>query len=231
MYLLRELSGKIQDYQYILAGLECAIKESGDSELMEYFMCNKNLSVIKVCGTSVEFVSHGYADVYDSDAFEQYVRNHNGYMYSRLDSAVTRQRMEMLYRAIFSEGVYKLRMCAAYNADVKNGLTGLPDYSFPPESRTYLPNPHIQNHGCTGSYDARFLEYIHRKDYIGAIEQAAVSGRNLNFYDSAAMSSFAESLSGTTVRCIEKQDGTLMTPHEAIKELEEITHAETNNND
>ena len=219
--MLRDLNVKIQDRKYTLAGLECAITEhSGDSEIMEYFMCNKNLSIIRVSGTIIEFVAHGYADIYDSDAFELYIENHNGYFYSNLNPAISKKQMETLYRAIFGEGWYRLRLCAAYTADMRTGLKGLSRYIFPPESKTYLPNTHIQHYACIGTYAARFQEYMRKRDYVGAIDQAVVSARNLNFYDSAAISIFTKDLSYSSIHCIEKPDGTLLTPLEAIKELE-----------
>jgi len=218
---LRELAHKIQAQKYMLAGLECSINEhSGDTELIEYFMCNKNLSLINVSGTKMEFVAHGYADIYDPDAFEQYVGNHGGYMYSNLSSTVTKPQMEKLYRAIFGEGRYKLRICAAYTADMRTGLKAFQHYSFPAESTTYYPNPHIQQYGCIGTYAGRFQEYMQKKDYVGGIDQAVVSARNLNFYDSSVISSFAKDLSRTTIKCIEDSDGTLFTPREAITKLE-----------
>ena len=219
--IMRDMANKIQEQKYLLAGLECSVNEhSDDSELMEYFMCNKNLSLIRVTGTMMEFVAHGYADIYDVDAFEQYVGNHGGYMYSNLSSAVTKAQMEKLYRAIFSECRYKLRICAAYTADMRTGLTAFRQYSFPLESRTYFPNPHIQQFGCIGTYAGRFQEYMQKKDYVGAIDQAVVSARNLNFYDSAVIGTLAKDLSRAVVKCIEKPGGALLTPMEAIKELE-----------
>ena len=222
--LVREASNNIQEKKYTLAGLECSITEkSGDSEIMEYFMCNKNLSVMRVSGTIIEFVSYGYADVYDENAFEQYVKNHGGFMYKNLSPAVTIKQMETLYRSIFSQYIYKLRLCAAYTADMRNGLKPIKHYNFPPESRTYLPNTHIQHFGCIGSYASRFQEYMKKKDYVGVIDQAVVSGRNLNFYDSAVIATFANALSCSNVKCIERLDGTLLTPIEAINELEGCT--------
>lgn len=219
--VLQEITQKLQNCQYTLAGLESSIQEhSGDSELMEYFMCNKNLSLIQVNGTTMEFVAHGYADIYDQDAFEQYAGNHGGFMYGGLSSAVTKMQMEQLYRSIFSEGKYKLRICAAYTADMRTGLKAYQSYSFPTESRTYLPNPHIQEYGCIGNYAGRFQEYMRKRDYVGAVDQAVVSARNLNFYDSIVIGTFARVLSHTTIKCIEKTDGTLLTPQEAITELE-----------
>jgi hypothetical protein len=218
---LRELSLTIQNRKYTLAGLECAVnKNSGDSELMEYFMCNKNLSVIMVSGTTLEFVSHGYADIYDEDAFSRYAGNHSGYMYKNINPDVTKPQMERLYRAVFEYGKYRLRLCAAYSVDMKTGLKPFRSYIFPSESKTYFPNPHIQKFGCIGSYASRFCEYMKKRDYVGAIDQAVVSGRNLNFYDSAVISDFAKDLSRTSIKCVEKSNGTLLTPLEAIKELE-----------
>jgi hypothetical protein len=141
---LREVAAKIQERKYTLAGLECAITDQdGDSELMEYFMCNKQLTIIKVTGTAIEFVVHGYADVYDIDAFEQYVKNHKSYMYTRINPRITKPQLELLYRAIFGDCKYKLRICAAYTADMKSGLKAKQHYHYPPESATYLHNPHI----------------------------------------------------------------------------------------
>jgi len=221
MTAARDIFQTIQDRQYMLAGLACAVNEhSGDSELMEYFMCNKNLSIIRVNGSMIEFVAHGYADVYDEDAFEMYVGNHGGFMYNNINSTVTKSQMEKLYRSIFNDGIYKLRMCAAYSADIRTGLRALAHYMFPPESRTYLPNPHIQQFGCIGSYAARFQEYMQKHDYVGAIDQAVVSARNLNFYDSAIISALGKDLSYTSVKCLEKTDGTLLSPLEAIREQE-----------
>jgi len=219
--MMCEIARKIQEKKYLLAGLECSISShSNDSELMEYFMCNKNLSLIRVSGTMMEFVAHGYADIYDADGFEQYVGNHNGYMYNNLNSGITKGQMEKLYRAIFGDCRYKLRICAAYTADMRTGLKAFQHYTFPPESRTYLPNPHIQIYGCIGTYAGRFQEYMQKKDYVGAIDQAVVSARNLNFYDSTVISAFAKALSCATISCIEKPDGTLLTPKEAFLELE-----------
>ena len=218
---MRDIANKIQERKYLLAGLECSVYEkSENSELMEYFMCNKNLCLVNVTGTRMEFIAHGYADIYDADAFEQYVENHRGYMYSSLSSAVSKAQMEKLYRAIFGECKYRLRICAAYTADMRTGLKAFQHYSFPAESRTYFPNPHIQSFGCIGTYAGRFQEYMQKKDYVGAIDQAVVSARNLNFYDSSVISAFAKDLSCTALKCIEKPDGDLLTPLEAINELE-----------
>jgi hypothetical protein len=215
----------MQDFQITLAGLQCQLDRSSEncSELMEYFLCNKHISVIRVQGTVLEFVVHGYADIYDEDAFDTYVTNPTSYLYNGISGTVTKDKMELLYRAIFGGGSYRLRVCAAYRVDIRNGITPLKSYSFPPESQGYLPNPHIQEFGCIGGYASRFMEYMANRDYVGAIDQAVVSARNLNFHDSAVISRLANSLSRTNIRCIEDTDGNLVTPREAIVKLAILT--------
>ena len=61
---------------------------------------------------------------------------------------------------------------------------------------------------------------MNKRDYVGAIDQAVVSARNINFYDSTVMGTFAKELSRTSISCIERVDGALLTPKEAIIELE-----------
>jgi hypothetical protein len=217
---LRSKLNTIQEQEIFLAGLQCKLDGEHQSELMEYFLCNKNLSIIQTRGTQLEFVAHGYADVYDEDAFETYVNNPNSYLYNNIRDSVTKEGLQRLYLAIFGGGGYKLRICAAYRADMRNSVTPLQNYTYPPESQTYLPNPHIQYYGCIGGYAQRFTEYMRNKDYVGAIDQAVVSARNLNFHDSTVMSRFAYHLSRTPIKCIEDTNGNLMTPKEAIKRLE-----------
>ena len=218
---LREISNEIQDAKILLAGLDSHLEQHPeDSDLINYFICNKNLTVIKTIGTALEFVVHGHVSFFDEAAFEKYGANHTGYMYKGLRNGITPTQMEMLYRSIFSDNRYKLRICAAYTVDVRVGITAMTGYSFPTECSTHLPNPHIQNQGCIGGFAERFQEYILRQDYVGAIEQASVSARNLNLFDSTVMTTFAKQLSGTSKKCIETSSGELLTPLEAIKELE-----------
>ena len=221
-----EISNKIRDVKYRLAGLESVVNEQAeDSELMTFFIRSKNLTLVKTTLTSIEFVAHGYADLFDEEAFERYASNHGGCIYQNLRSGISKDQMEKLYRALFSgsETRYRLRICAAYTADVQKGLRACSGYDFPSESQTYLPNPHIQKHGCVGTNSARFHECIQSKDYVGAISQAIASARSLDFHDSTVMKTFAKDLSATQIKCIENSNGQLLTPLEAIKELEAST--------
>lgn len=218
---LRAIAKLIQEHLTILSGLQCRLNSSDNntSELMNYFLCNKKLSIIRVDGASVEFVVRGYADVYDESAVNGYAKNYNSFLYSNISSAVSKEDMEKLYRAVFNDRLYSLCICAAFTLDLKNGVAPRQDYTFPPECKDYLPNPHIQEYGCMGGYSHRIAEYLYNKDYVGAIEQTSVSARNLNFHDSAVMEKFSYSLSCTHVKCIEDADGNHMSPRAAISRM------------
>jgi hypothetical protein len=219
---LRRTMNALQDLHITLAGLQSRVDGGGgDSELMEYFLCNKNLSIIRVQGTALEFVVHGYADIYDEEAAETYIGNPNSYLYNQCIGIIPKESMERFYRAVFLGRTHRLRVCAAYKADMRNSITPLRDYTFPPESQNYIPNSHIQRHGCIGGYAARFMEYMHRRDYVGAIDQATMSARNLNFHDIGVITHFVQTLTRTTLRCVEDAAGNLTTPREAIVKLEE----------
>jgi len=88
-------------------------------------------SIISVTGTALEFIVHGYADVYDEEAFLKYVNNHSGYFYSKLHPSISKPQMEQLYKAIFEKRTLKLRICAAYTADFRTGLRPLARYIYP----------------------------------------------------------------------------------------------------
>jgi len=91
---LRSLTMKIDDCQWMLMGLEETIeKQTESSELMEYFMCNKNLSISKVVGMTLEFVAHGYMDVYDAEAFEHYVENYKSNLYASLNPDISKPQL------------------------------------------------------------------------------------------------------------------------------------------
>ena len=220
---LNRTASLIRDQEIILAGLESIIDDNNQSELLDYFLCNKNLSIIRVNGTELEFVVHGYADSYDEDALDTYVNNPKSYLYNYSITNCTADAMKRFYHAIFSDRAYKLRICAAYRADMSSRIYAIKQYIYPPECQTYIPNPHIHTHGCIGSFSPRFTEYLKNRDYAGAVDLAAVSARNLNFHDSGVISKFIKTLSGTPIKCIEDKDGNLMTPRQLIKNLEEVS--------
>ena len=218
---LRDLNSKIEQSKRLLASfINSSSANEVNDKLIEYVIHHKDITIEYVEGDSICLVVCGYIDSYDIEALEQYMVNYNGFLYTNLNPLITMSQMKTLYKAVFIEEKYKLRICAAYKANMKLGLKAFREYRFSQEFVSYFANPHIHKYGCLGTFSGRFMECLFDKDYIGAFNQIVLSTRNLNFCDSSVMSYFAETFSKTSKRCLESVNGVLLTPIDVIKELE-----------
>lgn len=218
--------------------------DSEHSELAEYFCCNKNLQLTNADLPYIYFTVTGYLEYFDKDLAERVINNpnsiaykYNGCSYTNED---TTRRVKALLTEIFIKENAKIRTCAAYSISLNGNYDAHSGYEFDDDmSRSNTPNPHIQHYGCMGSYSPLINELLQNKNYIGAIEQCAASCRSLNFGDSTVMSTFMKELfygitSGAfsnDTKCIELQDGTRMTPREALEWAWSRANMEVNDNE
>ena len=63
-------------------GLKAKIAEGGESEIMEYFLCNRHLILERVTNTDMYFAVKDYLEYFDSDMAERIIRNHNSFAYA-----------------------------------------------------------------------------------------------------------------------------------------------------
>lgn len=222
---------KRRDSVIMIAGLRSRIEDgTSDSELMEYFLCNKGLYLEEVRDTQVYFVVFGPAAYYDSDNASAILRR--GSMISGVYRDINKPKvkpedMEHLIQAIFVDEKLKLMMCAAYRLDMMSGAAAVEGYDFPAELAEYLPNPHIDRYSCLGNYRQVINEMIRAGDYVGATEQCVASARSLNWSDSTVMRELLRQLFSTEKHCIELPDGIRATPVEAVEFLKkESSHVE-----
>ena len=140
--------------------------------------------------------------------------------YRDLSGRVSLEDMKLLMTAIFIDQTLRIKVCAAYKLVLGKEVVGTSGYDFMYGYEEYMPNPHIQIHGCLGNYRPKINEFILRSDYIGAVSQCVASCKSLNFGDSVVMGEFMESLYGTRTslnnKCIELPNGSTVTPKEAI---------------
>lgn len=216
------------DCEIRLMGLENKTKNEGsDSEIMNYFLSNKNITLEDVTNNTIVFSCRDYATYYDEDMLETLLENKSSYLYyNRGGSSITAEEMEMLLRTIFIDQKLKMKFCAAYEFDIKGSVRGLSDFKFGYECKDCTPNVHIDNYRCLGNYEIVINEYLLKNDYIGAIEQCVASCKSLNWADSTVINELMRRLygvsgSGKNVRCIELPDGSVVEPKEAIKWLKE----------
>ena len=215
-------------------GLECKINSKNtdeESELLDYFLCNKALNLVGVNGTQIEFIVTTALTNFDPDLFDTLIekegscfyRDHNTRArYSNKE--MTDERIKRLMLAIFRDGLLKLKVCAAYRLDFGNGnYAAIKNYYYPPEIlRNHTPNQHIEHFACLGNNGPIIRAAMLERDYVKALAACFSSATNINMTEAHTVSYFLQRvLSADADKVIEMPDGTHKTPLEAVKWLEE----------
>ncbi len=220
-----------------IAGLKYQIEHiANDSEIMEYFRCNKHLNPIGVDSSSLEFIADGYLENFDLDMYERISENYDGYMYDDYD--VSNSAFESVYTrkkfmdAIFSdEPLLKIKVCGYYRIDLSGYVETIAGYTYPVEYSDMMPNMHLQRHHCLGNQKPLIEAALRNGDYIGAIEQCVCSAQSINVGESATFPSVLKALFASGAKkIIELPDGTSVSPTEALRWLE-AQETQTNNNE
>lgn len=206
---------------------------SGDenSELMDYFLLNKSLTLMNVSDGEIEFVVATTMSNFDPDAAESMIRNRQGYFYRTYETRetfsneeMTDDRIERLLRGIFEDETIKLRICAAYSLNFFNGnFRGIEGYTFPREiAKGYTPNQHIQRYHCLGDNTTYIRQAMVQNDYVGAVEACVASAKSVNVFEGVTCGlMFEQVFSNSAGKIIEMPDGSNKTPLEAVLWLEE----------
>lgn len=214
-----------------LLGLNAKIAEgAGSSEIVDYFVCNKNLYLISVDDSRITFACKGYLEYYDDEILKRYLNNSSSLLY-RLDGRdqggkIPHDDIKMLMTALFVDEIIHMKFCAAYTFDLRGSVTALGSHRYGLEFNDCTPNTHIDRYSCLGNNERAINEQLKKNNYIGAIEQCMSSCKSLNFADSAVINEFMRRIYGISnydinMNCIELPDGKTVSPKEAIKWLKE----------
>lgn len=221
--LCEELS-KLNDLNFRIAGMRQKLEEGNgdDSEIMDYFLRNKNLVLIDSVGARVDFIVRAKLEYYDPDMAESAINNKHSLLYTRGGGHGAADR-EKLYRAIFVDNQIHVNVCAAFQLSIGGGVNTRGHYAFGEEFNNCMPHPHIDEYNCMGDYVRIVNDLMQRHDYIMALEQCIASARSLNFADSTVLGHFVSVLfgGGDHARCLELPDGRIVNPTDAIKWLNE----------
>ena len=218
------------DYEIRRAGLQKKIAEGSESsEIMEYFLCNKNLVLENISDTTMTFSTIGYITYYDEEEAENVIYNHDSYVYRPngrgCNNIIPAEDMEMLMKAIFLDQTLKMRFCSSYSFNLRGNVRANERHDYSSiEFRECTPNTHIDRYHCMGNYERVINEMLMEHNYIGAIEQCMASTVSLNFSDGCVMEEFMRRMYGISdysvnIRCIELPDGKVVEPKEAIEYL------------
>lgn len=219
---IRDCLKRKKDLDITLLGLKSKVSESGEeSEIMDYFIKNKNLRLDNVTDSEITFVGKGYIEYFDENTARNVICDED-YLYEYNNSDLSDDDMCRLLRAIFVDQTLKIKTCAAYRFRLGEYVSGLSNYTFGKDFDDCLPNPHINIYRCMGDYEPIINECIFKNEYLFAIEQSLASVRSLNFGDTTVMEAFMEELSASKRRnkkCIELPGGTMAYPEEAVEWL------------
>lgn len=239
-YALARLDEQVRDMYLALdalraqeTGLLVKIRDigAGESDLMEYFLCNKNMDIISVENGRIEFVVNTTISSFDPDLVEgALARFGKSFFYRHYirgtryeNEELTDERIQRLMTAIFLDEKLKLRVCAAYRMNcLGGGLIALRDYAFSEETlATHTPNQHIQHYACLGNNGPLIGDAMRRRDYVGAAILCNSSASNINFSEANTGTFFMEKICALDVgEIIEMPDGSTKTPLDAVKWLE-----------
>jgi hypothetical protein len=234
---IRELNERIatkmaqlnQNNTFLLGLRQKVAMSNGESEIMDYFLCNNALVLESVDNGRLYFEVKGYLEYFNPEMAESILGNDHSFVYCQdgvSHSIVSCEKMRRLMTEIFvSESPrLKIRVCAAYTFNIGGSVSARDSHRFSADCRGYLPNPHIDIYRCIGDYTRTINTMLMENDYIGAIEQCIASAKSLNWSDSTVMNAFFKTMwsSDTSLNtCIELPNGDVVNPAGAIKWLEE----------
>lgn len=206
-----------------------------ESELLDYFLCNKAVDIRELRGDTITFVVKSHLDYFDRDCAERMIGRDDNYIRGRAPSDDAYENMKKLLTEIFvnPDPRLRIRVCAAYYLNIPdNSCSYIEHYEFSEEEgdMSYTPNTHIQEYGCLGNYRYEINEALIRGDYITAVEQCVSSCGSLNWADGAVMSTFIQMMYSSRSAFIELPDGSVVTVAKAIewlKQQEEVPNEQT----
>lgn len=218
-----------RDKEIRLRGLKERIADSNkESEVMTYFLCNKNIVLENVSESSMTFSVTGYVTYFDEDEAENVIENSYSYIYEpdgEPCDKISPEDIKALMTAIFVDKTLKMKFCASYTLQLSGNVVANSSHDFSAvDFEDCTPNVHIDRYECMGNYTRIINELLMKNDYIGAIEQCVASAVSLNFSDQAVMEEFMKRIYGIShynvnMRCIELPDGTIAEPKQAIEYL------------
>jgi len=214
----RELNAKI-------LGLEISIERGGgESEIMEYFLCNKKLVLESCTNRDLVFGCMDYLTYFDEEMAKTMIDNPRSYVYkpngNTMERYMSKEDMKRLMYALFIDQTLRMKMCAAYSFRIDGNVSALSGHYYSYEYSDCTPNTHIDRFSCMGNHQRVINELLRERNYIGALEQSISSCKSLNFGDSPVMNEFMYRLygarDGINVKCIELPTGEVVKPKEAV---------------
>ena len=213
----------INDANIRVLGLRMSIEnKKEESEIFQYFLCNKHLYLENVQENYIYFDVKDYLTFFDEDLVKRVLDNDCSYAYSYIRYAgISKEEMKQTMAAIFIDQEIKIKTCASYRFDMRGNVRAQSNHSFPQDFHGYMPNIHINNYSCMGGYERVINNCLRESNYIGAFEQCVASCKSLNWGDSTVMDTFFKTVCQSTAKYYELPDGTCVSFKDAVKWVKE----------
>lgn len=220
---IRDILSRLNELNTMQIGLteKVARNASEGGEMMDYFLANRSLVLESAGDQAITFTALGYLTYWDEDYFKAMLDNDESFLYTVNRHNIRKDSARKLLEAIFVQRRLKVRFCASYTMDMVRGVSGNSHHAYPPECTGYMPNSHIEYHGCLGNYRQTLTELVRSHEYIGAIEQCIASARSLSWNDISAQEFMKDFYKEETPAFIELPDGHVVTTRKAIAWLKE----------
>lgn len=203
-----------RDKEYLISGIRQSKQSS--SEIMQYFLMNRNLQLIGTFDTRITFAVTGTLSFWDVEHAKQMVENEFSVFYRR---GFDNGKIKKLMQAIFVDQAIAIKFSSAYTIDLNGRVDGERDYSI---VNGYMPNPHISQYECLGDYRREIVTFLSDGFYISAIDQCIASAGSLNVGDFQVMEKFMENLDSYG-RVFVLPDGSLVDLNGAFEFVERST--------
>lgn len=200
----------------MIAALDNNKAESKD-ELLQYFLENKNVFIhSKRDDGRITYITTGYITLFDSEVVKECLNNPRSVLYNSVPD-FSPAVIKKLITGIFIDEKVKVRVCSAWSFSAGGVATPSQCFSFEKQFSNYLPNPHLDNYGCVGSWQQALDEAVCKMDYAYMVDVTSAENTNLNFSDTTVIRVFMRSIMDKSKKVLELPTGEVVNYEDAVK--------------
>lgn len=201
-----------------LTGLDSKDESTLITEVKDYLHTQKDI-IVNTAGEELLLTITTFLSNYDPNDVDTFVFN-SFTPYSGIPTAA-RLDVRTLFKAIFVDHIFKVKMVANYKLDFNCHVTAIKD-SCSVDGSKAIPNPHINEYACLGNYGPMLADAEDHRDFITAIAICQQSAGSMNLVETISTDYFWGNFA--TAYCkdipvILTATGESITPKQAIEQL------------
>lgn len=200
--------------------------DAPEEELVEYLSNNADIHGLDIRDHRLYFSVTTLLNNFNQQAWDTFSNRGNiydgEYSANLLDVFKKRENRKIILDAIFSEDPKLfVRMAGNYTINLDqcrvSTSSGYDYENVDPVFKDYMPNPHLKIFECLGGYRDRIMPALRDRNYISAIEICIASAGSINLDEvTQTFRPFLGWILSSTNKIMQTQDGTAMTPEEAL---------------